>query len=59
MLAVILQYENEPMREQTIFLERIITGIGLEASVQTVMQKRKCLMKSLRRIFMKNLLEIN
>lgn len=39
MLAVILQYENEPMREQTIFLERIITGIGLEASVQTVMQK--------------------
>ena len=30
MLAVILQYENEPMREQLIFLERISQGIGLE-----------------------------
>lgn len=39
MLAAILQYEHEPMREQTIFLERILVGAGIESSVQEIMKR--------------------
>lgn len=39
MLAAILQYEHEPMREQTIFLERILVGVGIESSVQEIMKR--------------------
>ena len=41
MLTLILQYENEPMREQIIFLERIVKGAELDATIQTLLHKAK------------------
>ena len=41
MLTLILQYENEPMREQIIFLERIVKGAELDATIQTLIHKAK------------------
>lgn len=41
MLTLILQYENEPMREQIVFLERIITGIELNLPVHTLIKQAK------------------
>lgn len=38
MLAAIVQYEQTPLREQEIFLERIVKGIELEQSVQQILQ---------------------
>lgn len=39
MLAAILQYEHEPLREQIIFLERISVGVGIEMPVQEIMKR--------------------
>lgn len=38
-LCTVIQYENTPSKEQTLFLNRIVNGIGAEESMEDYMRK--------------------
>lgn len=55
MLAAIMQYENTPMHEQNVFLERIVKGVKAQLEVGNYVQKALLMDESFAKDFYDNL----